>query len=55
MQGIQAFESASVFRFYVGLVSTTDIVLSSSVVKGLDEGAGISVITRIFGDFSAIG
>ena len=31
MQGIRAFESASVFRFYVGVVSTTDMVFSSSV------------------------
>jgi len=33
MQGIRVFESASVFRFYVGVVSTTDIVFSSSVFK----------------------
>ena len=33
MQGIRDFESVSVFRFYVGVVSTTDIVFSSSVFR----------------------
>ena len=55
MQGIRAFESASVFRFYVGVVSTTDLCFIHLHLAGLDESAGISVISHILGDFSAIG
>ena len=55
MQGIRAFESASEFRFYVGVVSTTDMYFLHLYLAGLDESAGNSVISYIFGDFSAIG
>ena len=55
MQGIRVFESASEFRFYVGVVSTTDMYFVHLYLAGLDESAGISVISHIFGDFSAIG
>ena len=50
MQGIRAFESASEFRFYVGVVSTTDMYFLHLYLAGLDENAGISVISHIFGD-----
>ena len=55
MQGTRAFESASEFRFYVGVVNTTDMCFLQLYLAGLDESAGISVISHIFGDFSAIG
>ena len=57
MQGIRAFESALEFRFYVGVVSTTDMcfVFFILYLAGLDESTGISVITPISGDLSAIG
>ena len=55
MQGTRAFESALEFRFYVGVVSTTDMCLLHLYLAGLDESAGISVISHILGDFAAIG
>ena len=55
MQGIRAFEPVSVFRFYFGVVSTTDVYFLHLYLADLDESAGISVISHIFGDFSAIG
>ena len=56
MQGTRAFESALEFRFYVGVVSTSDVYFLDLYLAGLDyESAGISVISHIFGDFSAIG
>ena len=55
MRGFRAFESASEFRFYVGVVSTTDMYFFHLYLAGLDKTAGISVISHIFGDFSAIG
>ena len=47
MQGIRAFESASEFRFYVGVVSTTDMYLPHLYLAGLDESAGISVFSQL--------
>ena len=55
MQGTRAFESALEFRFYVGVVSTIDTYFIHLYLAGLDESAGISVISHIFGDFSATG
>ena len=55
MQGIRAFESASEFRFYVGVVSTTDMYFLHLYLAGLDDSAGISVISHIFCDFSVVG
>ena len=55
MRGLRAFESASEFRFYAGMVSTTDMYFLHLYLPGLHESAGISVISHIFGDFSAIG
>ena len=55
MQGIRAFESASEFRFYVDVLSTTDMYFLYLYLAGLDDSAGISVISHIFGDFSAAG
>ena len=55
MRGLRAFESASEFRFYVGVVSTTDMCFLHLYLAGLDESAGISVISNILGDFAAIG
>ena len=45
MQGIRAFESE--FRFYVGVVSTTDIYFLHLYSAGLDDSAGISVISHV--------
>ena len=47
MQGIQAFESASEFRFYFGVVSTTDMYSLHLYLAGLDDSAGISVINQL--------
>ena len=47
MQGIQAFESASKFRFYFGVVSTTDMYSLHLYLAGLDDSAGISVINQL--------
>ena len=55
MRGLRAFESASEFRFYVGVVSTSDMYFLQLYLAGLDESAGISVISNILGDFAAIG
>ena len=55
MQGIRAFESASEIRFYVGVVSTTDMYYLHLYLAGLDDSAGISVISHIFCVFSAVG
>ena len=42
MQGIRAFESASEFRFYFGVVSTTDMYSLHLYSAGLDDSAGIN-------------
>ena len=55
MQGIRAFESASEFRFYVAVVSTTYMYFLHLYLAGVNKSAGISFISHIFGDFSAIG
>ena len=52
MRGLRAFESASGFRFYVGVVSTTDIVLSSFVFRRYILGCyKLSYISTFFGNF----
>ena len=55
MQGMRAFEPASEFRFYVGVVSTTDLYFLHLYLAGLDESTGISVIGHILCYFSATG